>query len=85
MAGKKPKPPADPEVVARLEARRAYGLLFNVMAVLCVLGVFVCILFERPAWPLVPMFFGCLAAGGVLSTSDINAFSGMIKASRGSQ
>lgn len=69
----------DPEVQARIEARRAYGLLFCVLAVICVLAAFAGPLLGVDPWPAVVMFFGCLAAGGFLSTADISAFSSVIK------
>lgn len=74
----------DPEVIARIETRRAYGLLFCVLSVICVLGVFASPLLDLSPWPAVIMFFGCLGAGGFLSTADLIAFGGMIKPRSGS-
>jgi FtsH-binding integral membrane protein len=74
----------DPEVLARIEMRRAYGLLLCSLAVLCVVAAFVCVVMQLPFWPFVVMFLASLTAGGFLTVPDLNAIGGLVKPLRGS-
>ena len=79
------RPRVDPETLVRLKMRRAYGLLFCVLAVICALVALGGPLWGLQPWPAIVLFFGSLMAGGLLTVGDVTALTSLIKTVRGSK